>query len=418
MSADTKQERTNTLWPAIWLVISLALGLAGCFLFYLNRNTAVPASWGAAGGARNDIVGWFNTLQMGLVVPLLTGSFGYLIQRQKVVPYIGRLFLALSLLSAAMVFISELTIYSAFTRPTPLPGTEILAWVNNFAWIFLFALALYLLAIFPNGRFLSSRWRRLILGAISLYMLPSFVASIIEATLSSAFQIQNPFFSTTPEWLYSLLFIAGSVMMLLSVIVVLVAVLVRFYRSQGRERQQMKWLLTGTAVLALMVSGGFLLRFVYELTLGEIMVNAGLLGPLVGVGMALVRHQLYDIDIIIRRTLLYTAVSATLALVYFGSILLLQAVFSSVVAERSPLVVVISTLVSAALFNPLRQRLQTIIDRRFFRQKYDAQQTLARFATVARDEVDMSVLTTTLLRVVDASVQPETVSLIFVKKET
>jgi len=108
--------------------------------------------------------------------------------------------------------------------------------------------------------------------------------------------------------------------------------------------------------------------------------------------------------------LLYTAVSASLALVYFGTILLLQTAFSSVVAARSPLVIVVSTLISVALFNPLRLRLQTVIDRRFFRQKYDAQQVLAQFAQTARDEVAMNVLQAKLLEVIEETLQPEQIS--------
>jgi hypothetical protein len=122
-------------------------------------------------------------------------------------------------------------------------------------------------------------------------------------------------------------------------------------------------------------------------------------------------HRLWDIDIIIRRTVQYSIVSAVLAAVYFGSITLIQGGITAVTNTQSPFAIVLSTLLVAALFNPLRQRVQAFIDRRFYRQKYDAQQVLAQFAQTARDEVDMEALQTELLRVVQETMQPQTITL-------
>jgi Na+/phosphate symporter len=141
------------------------------------------------------------------------------------------------------------------------------------------------------------------------------------------------------------------------------------------------------------------------------MVNAAVLAPFIGIGVALLRHHLYDIDVIIRRTLLYTAVSAILAIVYLGSVILLQQLLSTVTGQQSAVAIVISTLFIAALFSPLRNRLQAFIDRRFYRQKYDAAQTLAQFAQTARDEVELDELTAELLRVIQKTMRPKNLSI-------
>ena len=130
-----------------------------------------------------------------------------------------------------------------------------------------------------------------------------------------------------------------------------------------------------------------------------------------GIAFAILRYRLYDIDVIIRRTLVYATVTGLLALVYFGSIITLQALFQSVTGERSAFVIVLSTLLIAALFAPLRHRIQAVIDRRFFRKKYDAQQVLARFAITARDETDMNALSVELMNVVKETMAPTSMSI-------
>jgi hypothetical protein len=128
-------------------------------------------------------------------------------------------------------------------------------------------------------------------------------------------------------------------------------------------------------------------------------------------GLAIFKYRLYDIDIIIQRTLQYSFLTGLLVLIYFGSVVLLQSLVDNITGEQSPMVIVISTLAIAALFNPLRMRTQDIIDRRFYRRKYDAERALAQFAAEARDEVDMEKLTTALMGVVEETLQPEDASL-------
>jgi asparagine N-glycosylation enzyme membrane subunit Stt3 len=204
----------------------------------------------------------------------------------------------------------------------------------------------------------------------------------------------------------------------LTAVTVLAGLMVRFRRRRGRERQQIKWLLAGVALMTVLILAGLGISFGLGNTLGDVMVNAALLGPLVGIGVALLRHQLYNIDVIIRRTLVYSVLTVLLALVYFGSVVLLQSLVATIEVEQSTSVIVFSTLAIAALFSPLRKRVQEVIDRRFYRRKYDAAQTLAAFAAMARDEVDLDALTAELLHVIDKTIQPSHVSLWIRELET
>jgi hypothetical protein len=191
--------------------------------------------------------------------------------------------------------------------------------------------------------------------------------------------------------------------------------------STPTERQQTKWVVFAfgvfigalvaqtTLLIPLAGSIGSPTRFWYEF-LGNGVILPQTLIPL-ATGISILRYRLFDIDVIIRKTLVYTVLSGLLVLVYFGMVVLLQSLFNSVSGQQSPVAIVISTLFIAALFAPLRRRIQDVIDRRFYRQKYDAQQVLAQFAITARDETDMEALTAELVRVVQETMQPDKVGL-------
>jgi hypothetical protein len=144
----------------------------------------------------------------------------------------------------------------------------------------------------------------------------------------------------------------------------------------------------------------------------HIFMMACILGLAVAIGAAILRYRLYELDLLVNRTLVYAGLTATLAALYFGSVILLQNVFRALTGEGQPqLVTVLSTLAIAALFSPVRSRLQRFIDRRFFRRKYDAAQTLAAFGAALRDETNLGQLATHMVRVIDETMQPEQVSL-------
>lgn len=185
------------------------------------------------------------------------------------------------------------------------------------------------------------------------------------------------------------------------------------------ERQQTKWVLIDLLNTMIVTVPMAIVLTVYPpaqptagriafLTFAHLPISTiSLLILPISISIAIFRYRLWDIDILIRHTLQYTLLTAVLALVYFGSVVLLQTLFGSISGEQSPAAIVLSTLLIAALFTPLRRRVQAVIDRRFFRQKYDAQQVLAAFALTARDETDLDRLTGELQRVVGETMQPE-----------
>ena len=399
---------TRVAWFLLALIV--VLGAGAFYLFILNRETPVPASWATAGGPRNKLIDLLNVMIQALVFAVTAGAFGALVVSRRPLHPIGWLLCAVGVLSSLSVLGGEWTVYTHYTAAV-VPGRGLVAWITNWLWVPLFACVLGILAIFPDGRLQSRRWRWLLSIPFLFFVVPVWLASIVETPMSSAFLVGNPFVETHPARLYSVLFTLGVLFMPLATLMALATVLVRFRQRRGRERQQIKWLLAGVVFMAFMVTVGLTLRFGFEVVLGDYLVNAAFLGPLVGIGVAMLRHRLYDIDLIIRRTLVYSALTGLLALVYFGTVVVLQGLLPETGGERSPAVIVLSTLTIAALFNPLRRRVQIIVDRRFFRSKYDAGQMLADFAAASRNEVELETLTAELLRMVQETMQPAAVSL-------
>jgi hypothetical protein len=189
---------------------------------------------------------------------------------------------------------------------------------------------------------------------------------------------------------------------------------VRYRRAAGVEREQIKWLFYACGLFALVyVPFGIDLggtNTYLESISGVLFVLAMMAIP-AAIAIAITRYRLYDIDVIIRKTLVYGVLTGLLALVYLGTVVLLQSVFEAISGQQSAISIVISTLIIAALFTPLRRRVQSGIDRRFFRQKYDAERVLAEFAQTARDEVELETLTAEVARVAQETVQPESISI-------
>jgi hypothetical protein len=272
-------------------------------------------------------------------------------------------------------------------------------------WLGIIALPLFF-GLFPNGRMVP----RLYWGVVAYFSIGYF----LQATLGLE-DINSPI-GTFWAWTGWLSVLLGGV----------AAQIYRYLRvSTPVERQQTRWVLFGMGVMAAFLLGMLAYVAITGNTMGPNPDDTDLLGRFaflavlslgfevvfLSIGLAILRSKLFDIDVIIRKTLVYAVLSVLLALVYFGTVILLQSVFDSISGQLSPVAIVLSTLVIAALFTPLRQRVQSFIDRRFFRKKYDAQQVLAQFAQNARDEVSLEALTAELLRVVQETMQPELVNI-------
>jgi hypothetical protein len=250
-------------------------------------------------------------------------------------------------------------------------------------------------ATLPDGRFAPrfSRWLvpvALVMGLVAYFPALSVPSSLGETLLAVWF----------PVWQFS----------------VLAFVFHRFVRhADSVQRQQLKWVVFGIAVGLPLLAASYTLPAVVSgssgAIWGDLLGRVALLVGFASVLVAILRYRLWDVDVLIRRTLVYSALTSVLALLYFGSVVVIQGLLRGLTDGESPMVIVVSTLIIAALFGPLRARVQQVIDRRFYRRKYDAARTLAAFAASARDETDLARLSDQLQQTVQDTMQPERVSL-------
>jgi hypothetical protein len=292
------------------------------------------------------------------------------------------------------------------------PGNlaETAAWVSTWTWILLvYVPTSFLLLLFPDGRPPSPRWRPVawcaaigIIGFVAGYALQ-------PGPLEDYPQIVNPYGVDSS---IVTLGVAGALLGAASMVASAVSLIVRMRRAGSEQRQQIKWLAYGGAVAVGTVFAGGVIS-IWNTNVSIAVIGFGLLGLPVFTGIAIVKHRLYDIDVIINRTLVYGSLTGALALVYFGGVTVTQALFRNITGQEQlpQLVVVVSTLLIAALFTPLRRRIQSFIDRRFYRAKYDARKILEAFSVKLRDETDLEALNDDLVGVVRETMQPAHVSL-------
>ena len=263
---------------------------------------------------------------------------------------------------------------------------------------------------FPDGRPPSPRWRPVawcaaigLIGLLAGYTLE-------PGPIDDFPQITNPYGVDSP--ILETVAVAGAILASASMVASAVSLIVRMRRADRMEHQQIKWLAYGgTLVVGSVFASGVI--FIWSPNVSLAVVAVGLLAVPIFTGVAITRYRLYEIDIVINRTLVYGVLTAALVGVYFGGVATLQALFRAFTGqEQQPqLAIVVSTLAIAALFDPLRRRIQSFIDRRFYRRKYDAAKTLAAYGSRLREETDLDSLRDDVLGVVRETMQPEHASL-------
>jgi hypothetical protein len=323
----------------------------------------------------------------------------------------GWIFCAVGLLYAAVHFVAEYAIYALLAAPGSLPAGEAAAWV--FSWLFVPQIGLsgLLLLLFPDGRVQSIGWRWFAWLIVLATPASMVMAALSPGEIVGLEPIHNPLGIEGLPNVYELV----QALMLTLLLVAASSQLVRLRRARGVEQQQIKWF----AYAVVIASTGSILTYVVPVAIGAPLLGlvsyvpfvVGVVSVPISMGIAILRYRVYDIDLLINRTLVYGSLTATLVALYFGGIVVLQRVFVILTGQQSTLAIVASTLLIAALFNPLRRHIQSFIDRRFYRGKYNARKTLESFAVKLRDETDLDALGDDLVGMVRETMQPAHVSL-------
>jgi hypothetical protein len=297
------------------------------------------------------------------------------------------------------------------------PGRWLLLWFDTGSWILVIFPVFLIPLHFPTGRPPSARWNWINWLAIGMWAVFMVLVAFDDTIgpLNYTWRLPNPIGFIPFEEVEGPFLIIWGIGLVTVVLASVVSLFVRYRRARADERQQIKWLLYAGAVFAVVYST----LLIVNSGVGDdsirgwtnLLLVLSILAFPVAIAIAILRYQLFDIDVIIRKTLVYAALTGLLALVYLGSVVLLQSIVEAVSGQESAISIVVSTLIIAALFAPLRRRIQGFIDRRFYRRKYDAVQTLTQFSRTARQEVELEALTAELLRVIQDTMQPDLVSL-------
>jgi hypothetical protein len=388
-------------WLA-WFLVAVYFLLAGAGIFLqllagsVSDNAGVP------------VIAWILQLVVVGVWPVI----GALIINRHPRHPVGWLLFATFPVVAVTMFARGYVTYatSPVSGPFPVPGV-VYIWLTGISEPYVLVAFSWMNLLFPTGRLISPRWRVVAWVALATLPVHSALKILQPGSLGEYSALDNPYAAAQPIWgsLEPLYFASFTILLLCSLVSVFSLVL-RLRRSRGDERQQVKLLVLPAAAFCVSQSYAYFPEL--EPTGGAVFLVFILVSLIViAVAVAIFRYRLYDIDIIIRRTLVYGVLTTTLVLINFSSVVVFQNLFVIVTGQESPVAVVISTLVIVALFSPLRRRIQNDIDRRFYRKKYDTEKVIAAFTAGLRQEVDIEKLSEHLLVVVKETLQPETLSL-------
>jgi hypothetical protein len=386
-------------WLA-WSLWALCVGLFALTLVLLVLTPPIRNKWSEA---------WPEALSVLLRVMELTfPTVGALIASQRPKNPIGWILCGTGLFTGVRSFAEAYADFGLVGRPGVLPAAEYMAWLWSWPRVPVAGLAsALLLVVFPDGKLLNRSWWAVVWMAVGGSALVALFMAL-DPSWNNPLALERGVFKDLVEPLGRI----GFVLLIVSWLCAAIALLIRVDKGSPVERQQIKWLAYFAILMfvgfAFVVAGWFGNNWSY---FGELLSIAAFNCLPVGVGIAILKYRLYDIDLLINRTLVYGALTGILALVYLGGVVALQALFRYLTGQGSQLAIVASTLAIAALFGPLRRRIQAFIDRRFYRRKYDVTKTLEAFSAKLRDETDLDALRADLVGVVGETMQPAHVSL-------
>jgi len=368
---------------------SVALIGGGLVLAYVDRHL-VSAS----------LANWTVSNISGQVVNVAVPVAGFVLASRRPANRIGWLFLVAGLALGLSGFSDPYALHALVADRGSLPAGQVFAWLSNWIWMIAVAALAFLFLLFPTGRLRSRRWRPaawFVGGALAL----ATVWSLIAASRLWAHPFTSPSLSS-PHGLTALILLMTAFLISAALLVSVMAVVVRFAKSSGEERLQLKWCAAAALVLAVV--------FVASIWVNSAAVNVlqslAFLCLWTAIATAVLKYRLYEIDRIISRTLAYAIVTGLLVGLYAGLVLLATHVLSF----SSPVAVAAATLAAAALFSPVRHRVQRVVDRRFNRARYDSDTTVALFAAHLKDAVELDSVRDDLASVVQRALEPAHVS--------
>jgi hypothetical protein len=387
-------------WLA-WSLWTLCLALTALSLLLLALNLSQPGT--------HVYDYWLSN-----TTAVIDGTVGAIVASRRPENPVGWLVCLYSLAIGTSYFSSEYAIYALQAQPHSLPAGEVLVWISSWMLSITVGLQVFSLLLFPTGRLPSRRWKWLAWLTVAVTLIGVISSAFSSGQLDGLGPIRNPLGMEGFSNVYD---VVRSVMFPLLFLAVASSLFARLRRAVGVERQQLKWLAYAAATFAvgiilLIIPGAIDTPPWFEWAGVAIFVAAGA-GIPIAMGIAILRYRLYNIDLIINRTLVYGSLTVTLALVYLCGVAATEAIFRAFAGQeqQTQLAIVASTLIIAALFNPLRHRIQFFIDKRFYRSKYNARKTLEAFSSKLRDETDLKALNDELVGVVKDTMQPAHVSL-------
>jgi hypothetical protein len=415
MSGGISSRATSLLaWSLAGLCVAMFVAVG--VLDFLAGSARYPDNSTIVG-----IIGEAVTFVLFLAFPIV----GALLASRRPRNPIGWICLADGLLWMIISVTDSYSVYGV-ARPGSVPFPVAIGTIGD-QWLWvptIGLLGIYLLLLFPDGKLPSRRWRPLALFSAVTIALSSVAEGLAPGPLENQGGVPNPFGVEALPWLVGASYVLLPLLPL-CIFASAISMVLRYRRSSGEVRQQIKWIafvgsFAGLSFLISMVSqlvlvamrGDNLPRIPWWFELLSDVAVLGFAGVPVAIGFAVLRYRLYDIDIIINRTLVYGSLTVTLVALYLGGVTATQALSRAITGQHQQpqLAIVASTLAIAALFNPLRGRIQSFIDRRFYRGKYDARKTLEAFSVKLRDETDLEALNEELVSVVRETMQPAHVS--------